>query len=169
MKKFSISAKIVIFGLVLLAFSCSASKKLQAANILKQCNFSFEKASFDGFKGDSLKFTVFLNANNKSKDSIFVQSLNGMLYLDSLFEIPVSLQEPKWISSGHSQLSFSGAAQLNLFKLLALPKAQKFNIQGKAFLALKPGQEAISVDFNETHDIPSGLVEKQIKSLLKLN
>ena len=170
MKKLSMFAKIVIclvfvsLGLL----SCSISKKIQAANILKQCDFSFKRANIDGFKGDSLIFSVFLNAKNKGKDSLFAQGLNGMLYLDSLFEIPISLQKSVWLSPGNNELSFSGAIQLNLFKLLAVPKLKKFTIRGNAYLALKPGQKAIEVDFNETRDIPPDLLEKQIKGLLGL-
>lgn len=170
MKKLSISVKIVIcVGLLLLAFSCSVSKKLQAASILKQCNFSFKKASIDSFSGDSLKFNVFLNAHNKGKDSLFAQNLTGMLYLDSLFEIPISLRKAVWLSPGYNELSFTAAIQLNLFKLLSLPNVKKFTLRGTAFIALKPEQEAIDINFNETHDIPPDLIEKQIKSLLNLN
>lgn len=123
-------------------------------------------ATIDGFKKDSLQFSVFLDANNKGTDSLFAQSLNGMLYLDSLFAIPISLQNSVWLSPGHNQLSFSGAVQLDLFKILALPKAEKFTLKGTAFIALKPGQEAIDIDFNETRDIPPDLVEKQIKGIM---
>jgi hypothetical protein len=165
----SILAKVVIcLGLVLLIFSCSASKKIQAANILKKCKFTFERAQIDSFTGDSLKFSIFLNTSNQSKDSLFVQDLNGFLYLDSLFEIPFSLQKSKWISSGSSQISFSGAVQLELFKLLALPSVKKFRMEGKAYIALKPGQDAIDVDFNETRDVPPDLIEKTVKKLIGL-
>jgi hypothetical protein len=161
--------KIVIcLGLVLLALACSMSKKLQAANILKQCDFSFKKAGIDELKSDSLKFIVFLNAHNKGKDSLFAQNLSGMLYLDSLFEIPINLQKSAWLSPGYNELSFTGAIQLDLFKLLALPGVKKFTMRGTAFIALKPGQNAIEIDFNETKDIPPDLVEKQIKSLIGL-
>jgi len=122
----------------------------------------------DGFRGDSLVFSVFLNAHNKGKDSLFVQGLNGMLYLDSLFEIPISLQKSVWLSPGSNELSFSGAVQLTLFKLLAVPNLKKFTIQGIAYIALKPDQKAIEVDFNETRDIPPNLLEKQIKGLIGL-
>jgi hypothetical protein len=167
LKKLNIYVKIVIcLGLVLLALSCTTAKKLQAASILKQCNFSFKKASIDDLKTDSLKFTVFLNAHNKSKDSLFAQNLNGMLYLDSLFEIPISLQKSTWLSPGYNELRFSGAIELDLFKLLSLPSVKKFTMKGIAFIALKPGQNAIEIEFNETKDIPPDLVEKQIKSFL---
>jgi hypothetical protein len=112
---------------------------------------------------------VLLNANNRGKDSLFAQNLNGMLYLDSLFEIPISLQKSTWLSPGHNELSFSGAIQLDLFKLLALPGVKKFTMKGIAFIALKPEQEAIEIEFNETKDIPPDLVEKQIKSFLNSN
>jgi hypothetical protein len=167
MKKFSIVMKIVIcIGLVLLAFSCSASKKIQAANILKKCKFTFQKFQADSFKGDSLKFSVVLNAYNEGKDSLFVHNLTGMLYIDDLFEIPVSLQKSKWLSPGNSQVAFSGAVQLDFFKLLALPNAKKFRMQGKAYIALKPEQASTEIAFDETRDIPPDLLEKQIKSLL---
>jgi hypothetical protein len=147
-------------------FSCTVSKKIQAASILKQCDFSFKKATVDGFKDDSLKFNVFLNANNKGKDSLFAQDLNGVLYLDSLFEIPINLQKSVWLSPGNNELCFSGAVQLDLLKILAIPSLKKFTVQGNAYIALKPDQKAIEVDFNETHDIPPDLLEKQVKNLL---
>jgi hypothetical protein len=112
---------------------------------------------------------VFLSAHNKGKDSLFAANLNGMLYLDSLFEVPISLQKSTWLSPGHNELSFSVAIQLDLFKLLALPNVKKFTMKGKAFIALKPEQNAIEVEFNETKDIPPDLVEKQIKSFLNNN
>ncbi|MDR1812447.1 MAG: hypothetical protein LBQ87_06455 [Candidatus Fibromonas sp.] len=162
-------AKLVIcLGLVFIILSCSTSKKIQAANILKKCKFTFQKAQIDSFTGDSLKFSIFLNTHNESKDSLFIQDLNGFLYLDSLFEIPFSLQKSKWVSSGSGQISFSGAVQLELFKLLALPSVKKFKMQGKAYIALKPGQDAIEVDFNETRDIPTDLIEKTVKKLMGL-
>jgi len=166
-KRFNIAVKIVIcLGLSLLWLSCATSKKIKAANILKKCEFTFQRAGIDSFTGDSLKFSVFLNANNKGEDSLFVQKLTGNFYLDSLFEIPFSLQNPKWISPGNSQISFSGAVQLELFKLLALPNVKKFRMQGKAFVALKPDQEGVDIDFNETRDIPPDLVEKMIRRLI---
>jgi hypothetical protein len=168
MKNLSIFAKIVIcLGFVFLwLLSCSVSKKIQAANILKQCDFSFKKASMDGFKDDSLMFSVFLNANNKGKDSLFAQGLSGILYLDSLFEIPISLQKSIWLSPGNNELSFSGTVQLDLLKILAVPNLKKFTVQGNAYIALKPDQKAIEVNFNETHDIPPDLLKRHIKSLL---
>jgi len=87
--------------------------------------------------------------------------------LDSLFEIPFSLQDSKWISPGRGQISFSGAVQLDLFKLLALPNVKKFRMQGKAFVALKPEEEAIDIDFDETRDIPPDLVEKMIRKIIE--
>jgi hypothetical protein len=166
-KKFNIAVKIVIcFGLALLCLSCAASKKIKTANILKKCEFTFQRASIDSFTGDSLKFSVFLNTNNRSEDSLFIQRLNGTLYLDSIFEIPFSLQDSKWISSGRGQISFLGAVQLELFKLLALPNVKKFRMQGKAFVALKPEQETTEMDFDETRDIPPDLVEKMLRKLV---
>jgi len=91
-----------------------------------------------------------------------------MLYLDSLFEIPISLKKSVWLSPGNNELNFSGALRLNLFKLLAVPTLKKFTIRGSAYLALKPDQKAIEVNFNETRDIPPDLIEKQVKSLLRL-
>jgi len=87
--------------------------------------------------------------------------------LDSLFEIPFSLQDSKWISPGRGQISFSGAVQLDLFKLLALPNVKKFRMQGKAFVALKPEEEAMDINFDETRDIPPDLVEKMIRKLIE--
>jgi hypothetical protein len=166
-KKFNILVKIVIcLGLALFLLTCAASKKIKTANILKKCEFTFQRASIDSFTGDSLKFSVFLNTNNKSEDSLYIQGLIGTLYLDSLFEVPFSLQDSKWLSIGRGQISFSGAIQLELFKLLALPNVKKFRMQGKAFVALKPGQEATDIDFNETRDIPPDLVEKMLRKLI---
>ena len=162
-----ISVKIVIcLGLVLLTLSCTASKKIQAANILKNCKFTYQKAQIESLDGDSLKFSLFLNAHNGSKDSLFVENLNGFIYLDSLFEIPFSLQNSKWLSPGNNQMSFSGAVQLDLFKILALPKVKQLRMQGKAYIALKPNQKAIDLDFNETQDIPPDMVEKMVKKLM---
>jgi len=167
-KKFNIAVKIVIcFGLALLWLSCAASKKIKTANILKKCDFSFQRASIDSFTGDSLKFSVFLNTNNRGEDSLYIQRLTGTLYLDSLFEIPVELQNPKWISPGRGQISFSAAVQLELFKLLALPNVKKFRMQGKAFVALKPEQETTEMGFDETRDIPPDLVEKMVRKLIE--
>jgi hypothetical protein len=117
-------------------------------------------------KGDSIKFSISLNVNNSSKDSLFVQDLNGVIYLDSLFEIPVSLKNPKWLSPGGSQVNLSAAVQLDFFKILALPKIKKLNMQGIAFVALEPGQKAMEIDFNETRDIPPSWMEKYVKTLL---
>jgi LEA14-like dessication related protein len=160
--------KIVIcIGLALLvALSCSATKKMQAASILKKCKFSFQKFEVDSFKGDSLKFNVILNAYNEGKDSLFVHNLAGTVYIDDIFEIPVTLQKSKWISPGNSQVAFSGAVQLDLFKLLSLPQAEKFRMRGKAYIALKPEQSSTEIEFDETKDIPPDWLEKQIKSLL---
>ena len=167
-KKFNIAVKIVIcLCIALLWLSCSTTKKIKTAKILKKCEFTFQRASIDSFTGDSLKFSVFLNTNNKGEDSLYIQRLTGTLYLDSLFEIPVDLQNPKWISPGRGQISFSAAVQLELFKLLALPNVKKFRMQGKAFVALKPGEETTEMDFNETRDIPPDLVEKMVRKLIE--
>jgi hypothetical protein len=167
-KKFNIAVKIVIcLGLALLWLSCSTTKKIKTAKILKKCEFTFQRASIDSFTGDSLKFTVFLNTNNKGEDSLYIQRLTGTLYLDSLFEIPINLLDSKWISPGRGQISFSAAVQLELFKLLALPNVKKFRMQGKAFVALKPGEETTEMDFNETRDIPPDLVEKMVRKLIE--
>jgi len=87
--------------------------------------------------------------------------------LDSLFEIPFSLQDSKWISPGRGQISFSAAVQLELFKLLALPDVKKFRMQGKAFVALKPEQETTEMDFNEARDIPPDLMKKLIEQAIE--
>jgi len=122
----------------------------------------------EGFSGDSLKFSVFLNANNAGADSLFVENLKGSFHLDSLFEIPFNLQNSRWISPGDNQMKFSGALELNLFKILALPNVKKFRMQGKAFIALKPGQKSIDVDFDESHDIPPDMLEKTLKKIIGL-
>lgn len=147
---------------------CATSKKIQVVNILEKCKFSFKKAQIDSFSGDSLKFSIILNAHNSGADSLFVENLNGFLYLDSLFEIPFSLQNSKWISAGSNEISFSGALQLDLLKILALPRVKTFRMQGKAYMALKPNQEAVVMDFNETRAVPPDLIEKQIKKILGL-
>jgi len=167
-KKFNIAVKIVIcLGLALLWLSCAASKKIKTANILKKCEFTFQRASVDleSFTGDSLRFTVFLNVNNKGEDSLYIQKLDGTIYLDSIFEVPFSLQNPQWISSGRGQVSFLGAIQFDLFKLPALTSLKKFRMQGKAFVALKPNEETTEMGFNETRDIPPDLAEKMVKDL----
>jgi len=167
-KKLNIAVKIVIcLGLALLWLSCSTTKKIKTAKILKKCEFTFQRASIDSFTGDSLKFSVFLNTNNKGEDSLYIQRLTGTLYLDSLFEIPINLLDSKWISPGRGQINFSAAVQLDLFKLLALPNVKKFRMQGKAFVALKPGEETTEMDFNETRDIPPDLVEKMVRKLIE--
>jgi len=167
-KKLNIAVKIVIcLGLSLLWLSCATSKKIKTASILKKCEFTFQRAGIDSFLGDSLKFSVFLNTNNKGEDSVFIQRLNGTFYLDSLFEIPFSLQNPMWLSPGRGQISFSGAVQLDLLKLLSLPSVKKFRMQGKAFVALKPEQETTEMDFDETRDIPPDLMEKMLKRLIE--
>jgi len=167
-KKFNIAVKIVIcLGLALLWLSCAASKKIKTANILKKCEFTFQRASvdMDSFTGDSLRFTVFLNVNNKGEDSLYIQKLNGTIYLDSIFEVPFSLQDSKWISSGRGQISFLGAVQFDLLKLPALIDVKKFRMKGTAFVALKPNEETTEMGFNETRDIPPDLVEKMVKEL----
>jgi len=65
-------------------------------------------------------------------------------------------------------MSFSGAVQLDFFKILALPGVKKFRMQGKANVALKPEQEAIDIDFDETRDIPPDFMEKMAKKLMGL-
>jgi len=168
-KNFSMMVKIVIcLGFVLLTLSCSVSKKIQAANILKKCKLTYQKAQIDSFAGDSLKFSIFLNAYNGGKDSLFVQNLDGSLYLDSLFEVPFNLQNPKWLSPGNNQIKFSGAVQLDLLKIMALPSVKTFRMQGKAYIALKPEQKAIDIDFNETRDIPPDFLEKMVRKLIGL-
>jgi len=117
----------------------------------------------DSFTGDSLKFNIILNAKNEGKDSLFVQELNGFVYLDSTFEVPLSLQKSKWISPGNSQVSFSGAVEMNLLKIPALLSAKQYRMQGKAYIALKPGQDAIDIDFDETRDIPPGAMEEMLE------
>ncbi|MDR1829567.1 MAG: hypothetical protein LBQ76_02225 [Candidatus Fibromonas sp.] len=164
MRNLSIWVKVVIcLGLAFLALSCSASKKIQAANILKKCKFTFHSFQMDSFTGDSLKFNIILNAKNEGKDSLFVQELNGFVYLDSTFEVPLSLQKSKWISPGNSQVSFSGAVEMNLLKIPALLSAKQYRMQGKAYIALKPGQDAIDIDFDETRDIPPGVMEEMLE------
>jgi len=63
------------------------------------------------------------------------------------------------------QISFLGAVKLNILKLTALTSIKKFKMQGKAFVALKPGEETTEMDFNETRDIPPDLAEKMVKEL----
>jgi hypothetical protein len=169
MKKLSIAVKVVIcLGFAFLAIYCSATKKIQAANILQKCKFSFQKAQLDSFTGDSIKFSIFLDAHNQGEDSLLVQNLIGTVYLDSIFEIPLSLKNSKWISPGHNQVSFLGAWQLDLFKMLALPNVKKFRMKGKAFIALKPEQQSTEIDFDETRDVPPDLVAKMLKKLIGL-
>ena len=122
----------------------------------------------EGLSGDSLKFSVFLNASNAGTDSLFVENLTGSFHLDSLFEIPFNLQNSRWISPGNNPMKFSGALELNLFKILALPNVKKFRMQGTAFIALKPGQKSIDVDFDESHDIPPDMLEKTLKKIIGL-
>jgi len=165
-KKSNIVVKIVIcLGLSLLWLSCATSKKIKTASILKKCEFTFQRANpdLDSFTGDSLKLNVFLNVKNKGEDSLFIQKLDGIFYLDSTFEIPFSLQEPKWISPGNREIGFSTMVQLDLSKVPALLSLKKFRMKGKAFVALKPEQETIDIDFDETRDIPPDYLEQIVK------
>jgi len=61
------------------------------------------------------------------------------------------------------QVSFDGAVQLDFLKLLALPTVKKFRMQGKAFVALKPGQETTDIDFDETRDIPPDMIRRVLE------
>ncbi|GHV14553.1 hypothetical protein AGMMS49938_10880 [Fibrobacterales bacterium] len=167
----TIKAKIAIFTSLVLVFvialaSCSISRKVQTANIIKKCEFSFQRASIDSIVGDSLKFSIFFNAKNNSTDSLFVQKLNGMAYLDSLFEIPVSLSKSLWLSPGNNSVQFGGTLQMNLFKLLALPSVKQFKIDAKANIALEPEQETTEISFSETKEIPSDMATKIIRKIV---
>ena len=104
-------------------------------------------------------FDVYLNANNTTKDTLWINKLQIEIKFDTLVTVPLTLKDTIRLAPGDNDLHFNAAFPLdaNVFKINQITY---YGIAGFIDVSLTEGGEPVSQDFDIKKDVQPEDVEK---------
>jgi len=106
---------------------------------------------------------VRLRVQSQSPDTLWIDSLEGVLSLDTLMSSPVNLAKPVLLHKGANEVVV--AARLDLSpRLFALARAREYGIRGVAHAALKSDGKRVELEFDEKRPLPKDQVDQLLKT-----
>jgi hypothetical protein len=104
-------------------------------------------------------FDVYLNANNTTKDTLWINKLQIEIKFDTLVTVPLTLKDTIRLAPGDNDLHFNAAFPLdaNVFKINQITY---YGIAGFIDASLTEGGEPVSQDFEIKRDVKPEDVEK---------
>ena len=104
-------------------------------------------------------FDVYLNANNTTKDTLWINKLQIEIKFDTLVTVPLTLKDTIRLAPGDNDLHFNAAFPLdaNVFKINQITY---YGIAGFIDVSLTEGGEPVSQDFEIKRDVKPEDVEK---------
>ena len=104
-------------------------------------------------------FDVYLNANNTTKDTLWINKLKIEIKFDTLVTVPLTLKDTVRLAPGDNDLHFNAAFPLdaNVFKIKEITY---YGIAGFIDVSLTEGGESVSQDFEIKRDVKPEDVEK---------
>lgn len=104
-------------------------------------------------------FDVFLNANNNTKDTLWINQLKVEIKFDTLVTVPLTLKDTIRLAPGDNDLHFNAAFPLdaNVFKINQITY---YGIAGFIDVSLTEGGKPVSQDFEIKRDVKPEDVEK---------
>ena len=104
-------------------------------------------------------FDVYLNANNTTKDTLWINKLQIEIKFDTLVTVPLTLKDTVRLAPGDNDLHFNAAFPLdaNVFKINEITD---YGIAGFIDVSLTEGGEPVTQDFEIKRDVKPEDVEK---------
>ena len=104
-------------------------------------------------------FDVYMNANNTTKDTLWINKLQIEIKFDTLVTVPLTLKDTIRLAPGDNDLHFNAAFPLdaNVFKINQITY---YGIAGFIDVSLTEGGEPVSQDFEIKKDVQPEDVEK---------
>jgi hypothetical protein len=104
-------------------------------------------------------FDVYMNANNTTKDTLWINKLQIEIKFDTLVTVPLTLKDTIRLAPGDNDLHFNAAFPLdaNVFKINQITY---YGIAGFIDVSLTEGGEPVSQDFEIKRDVKPEDVEK---------
>lgn len=104
-------------------------------------------------------FDVYMNANNTTKDTLWINKLQIEIKFDTLVTVPLTLKDTIRLAPGDNDLHFNAAFPLdaNVFKINEI---KYYGIAGFIDVSLTEGGEPVSQDFEIKKDVQLEDVEK---------
>ena len=104
-------------------------------------------------------FDVYLNANNTTKDTLWINKLQIEIKFDTLVTVPLTLKDTVRLAPGDNDLHFNAAFPLdaNVFKINEITY---YGIAGFIDVSLTEGGEPVTQDFEIKRDVKPEDVEK---------
>jgi len=104
-------------------------------------------------------FDVYLNANNTTKDTLWINKLQIEIKFDTLVTVPLTLKDTVRLAPGDNDLHFNAAFPLdaNVFKINQITY---YGIAGFIDVSLTEGGKPVTQDFEIKRDVKPEDVEK---------
>lgn len=107
-----------------------------------------------------------MQIDNQSEDSLWVDSLEAQVQLDSLLQSPLRLLHPVVLGPGSHRAMVATSVPLDP-KLFTLSSAKNYRIFGVMVAALQPEGSRMSLDFDEKKPIPQEALDSFLKNAQK--
>lgn len=93
-----------------------------------------------------------LIANSRNEDSLWIRNCTATLFLDSLMELPLTLQESSILRPGENIFTISTQFPIDK-RLFRLKEVNKYRIKGVLNVSLESDGEIVPLEFDIAHDI----------------
>lgn len=114
----------------------------------------------------SVHLQIELQIQNRGNDSLWVDSLQAQVQLDSLLQSPLRLLQPVVLGPGSHRAFVATSVPLDP-KLFTLSSAKNYRIHGVMVAALEPDGPRMSLDFDEQKPIPQQALDTFLKNAQK--
>lgn len=104
-------------------------------------------------------FDVYLNANNTTKDTLWINKLQIEIKFDTLVTVPLTLKDTVRLAPGDNDLHFNAAFPLDA-KVFKINEITYYGIAGFIDVSLTEGGEPVTQDFEIKRDVKPEDVEK---------
>lgn len=104
-------------------------------------------------------FDVFLNAHNKTQDTLWINNLKIELKFDTLITLPLTLKDSLKLAPGDNDMHLNAAFPLDM-RVFKLNEVRKYGIAGFIDVSLAAGGKSVSQDFSITKEVTPEDVKK---------
>jgi hypothetical protein len=105
-----------------------------------------------------IRLDLTLRVENRSKDSLWIDALDGTVALDTLLTTPLRLTRPVLLLPGVSEAPLQIRLPVDQ-RLFALESVKNYRLRGVARAALEANGQRVELEFDETKKLDSATVK----------
>ena len=106
-----------------------------------------------------VNFDVFLNANNKTQDTLWINDLKIELKFDTLITLPLTLKDSLKLAPGDNDMHLIAAFPIDM-RVFKINEVRKYGIAGFIDVSLTAGGKSVTQDFSIEKEVTPEDVKK---------